>query len=204
MGRSYYPTSDSAQSAWAGNYKAKIVDVADALGLTHEQVDKQKTDCDKIIGGISNVSVKRADLKEAIGNRNEIIATNGGSLRADISNIKTLPGYTVGIGNALGIISASSSADYDGFKPTLTIGMFGGKVRIKFKKMETDGVNIYRKKADASEWSFLARANKSPYNQSYTLEVPGQSETWMYRAFGVVDDNEIGQPSDIVQMVYPV
>lgn len=204
MGRSYFPTSDAAQSAWAGNYKAKIADVAAALGLTHEQVDKQTADCDKIIGGISNVSVKRANLKEAIGSRNEIIATSGGSLRADISNIKTLPGYTLGIGSALGILSASTSADYATFKPTLNIGMFGGKVRIKFKKMETDGVNIYRKKIDANEWSFLARANKSPYDQGYVLEVPGQSETWQYRAFGVVDDNEIGQPSDIVQIVYLV
>jgi hypothetical protein len=54
MGRSYFPTSDAAQSAWAGNYKAKIADVASALGLTSEQVDKQTADCDKIIGGISN------------------------------------------------------------------------------------------------------------------------------------------------------
>jgi hypothetical protein len=191
MGRSYFPTSDAAQSAWAGNYKVKIADVAATLGLTHEQVDKQVADCEKIIGSISNVAAKRADLKETIGNRNEIIATNGGSLRADISNIKTLPGYTVGIGSALGIISPSSSADYATFKPILTIGMFGGKVRIKFKKMETDGVNIYRKKVDATEWSFLARANKSPYDQGYVLEVTGQPETWQYRALDMQIKNGV-------------
>ncbi len=204
MGRSYFPTSDATQSAWAGNYRAKIAEVASALGLTPEQVEKQKLECDTIMSSISNVSAKKADLKEAIGKRNEIIATNGDALRADISNIKTLPGYTVGIGNALGIISVTSSVDYAKFKPTLIIGMFGGKVRIKFKKMQTDGVNIYRKKVDATEWSFLARANKSPYDQSFVLEVSGQSEIWQYRAFGVVNDNEVGLASDIVQVVYIV
>ncbi len=202
MGRSYFPTSDAAQSAWASNYKLKIAEVASALGLTPEQAEKQIANCDKIMGGISNVSAKRADLKEAIGKRNGIIATNGEALRADISNIKTLPGYTAGIGSALGIISVSSSTDYATFKPTLIIGMFGGKVRIKFKKMDTDGVNIYRKKIDASEWSFLAKANKSPYDQSFILEVPGQTEIWQYRAYGVLNDIEIGKPSDIIQVVY--
>ncbi|WP_396171095.1 hypothetical protein [Flavobacterium sp.] len=204
MGRSYFPTADAAQTAWASNYKAKIAEVASTLGLTQEQADNQKSKCDTIMSSISNVAAKRADLKEAIGIRDEIIATNGGSLRADISNIKTLPGYNAGIGNALGIISIPSSKDYATFKPTLTIGMFGGKVRIKFKKMETDGVNIYRKKIDATEWSFLARANKSPFDQSFVLDAPGQIETWQYRAFGVVNDNEVGLPSDIVQVVYLV
>lgn len=203
MGKSYYPTSDDAQSAWAKNYKENIVNVAGTLGLTAEQVAKQVSKCDSIIGGISKVATNRASLKLSIGNRNNINATEGGSLRADISNIKTLSGYNVGIGNALGIISPSSTTDYSTFKPVLTTEMFGGKVRIRFKKMETDGINIYRKKMDGTEWLYVARANKSPYDQAYTLEVAGQPELWQYRAFGVVDDNEVGQPSDIVQAVYP-
>lgn len=201
MGKSYYPKSDAAQSAWAGNYKVQIAIVADALGLTPEQVTKQTAICDKIVDSINNTTTKRANLRAAIGNRNDINATDGGALRADISNIKTLPGYNVGIGNALGIISPTTSADYAGFKPVLTIDTFGGKVQIRFKKMETDGINIYRKKGDAADWKFVARSNKSPYYQAYTLEAAGMPELWQYRAFGAVDDNEVGQPSDIVQII---
>lgn len=203
MGKSYFPTSEAQQSAWAANYKAKIVDVAGSLGLTEEQVNRQKSNCEKLISSIDNVSVKRSDLKLAIGARNTTIATDGGSLRADISNIKTLPGYTVGIGEALQIISPSTSADYATFKPVLTAETFGSKLRLRFKKMETDGVNIYRKKTDSSEWQFVARANKSPYDQSYINTIPGQPELWQYRAFGVVNDNEIGQASAIIEVIYP-
>ena len=30
----------------------------------------------------------------------------------------------------------------------------------------------------------------------------GQPEHWEYRAFGVIDDAEIGQPSDIAEIVF--
>lgn len=202
MGRSYFPNSDAKQSVWAANYMQQIESVAGQLGLTEEQVNKQKANCDKMINSISNVANGRSNLGSAIGIRNKTIATEGGSLRADISNIKTLPGYTEAIGRTLGIITNSPSVDFATFKPKMIIEMYGGLIRIKFKKLDTDGLNIYRRKKGTVDWIYLTRANKSPYDQNFVLEIPGQPELWEYRAFGVVDDNEVGVASDVVEVIY--
>ena len=53
-----------------------------------------------------------------------------------------------------------------------------------------------------STWHFLARDTKSPYDDHIILAVANQPEHWEYRAFGVVDDNEIGMASDIVSVVF--
>jgi hypothetical protein len=34
------------------------------------------------------------------------------------------------------------------------------------------------------------------------LATPGQPEHWEYRAFGVLNDNEIGVASDIVETIF--
>jgi hypothetical protein len=105
----------------------------------------------------------------------------------------------------LGVVSTNPIADFATFKPVILVESYGGgMLRIRFKKMETDGINIYRRKKNTVDWFYLARANKSPYDQTFTLEVAGQPELWEYRAFGVVDDMEIGLSSDIVQVVYAV
>ena len=75
-------------------------------------------------------------------------------------------------------------------------------VRIKFKKLGVDGINLYHRKKGTTSWLFLARATKNPFDDQIVLATAGQPEHWEYRAFGVIDDAEIGQPSDIVEMVY--
>jgi len=48
----------------------------------------------------------------------------------------------------------------------------------------------------------VARHSKFPFDDDSPLAVSGTPETREYRAVGVVDDEEIGQPSDIVSVVY--
>ena len=92
--------------------------------------------------------------------------------------------------------------DKASYKAILTAEMFAGFVRLKFKKAGTDGVNIYHRKKRDATWHFLARDTKSPYDDHIVLVTPGQPEHWEYRAYGVIDDSEIGQPSDIVEVVF--
>jgi hypothetical protein len=48
----------------------------------------------------------------------------------------------------------------------------------------------------------LARDSKSPYDDDIILAVVNLPEHWEYKAFGVINDDEIGQASDIVEVVF--
>ncbi len=60
-----------------------------------------------------------------------------------------------------------------------------------------DGVRIYHRLRGAQAWSFVAYDTRSPYVDE--AEAAGTHE---YMAYGVVADEQIGQLSDIVSVVY--
>jgi hypothetical protein len=204
MARSYFPVTDATLSVWATNYREKIGNYATELGLTPEQVTSEQGFCDALIASVNNVSSKRGQLKSAIDGRKESLATNGGALRSEIGRHKTAANYTESMGQDLGIVSHSVAIDFANYKAKINAELFGGLVRIKFRKMNADGINLYRRKKGTSEWIYVARATKSPFDHSFSLQVSGQPEHWEYRAFGVVDDTEVGTASDIVEVIYGV
>jgi hypothetical protein len=95
-----------------------------------------------------------------------------------------------------------SRFDSENYKASITASIVAGCVRIKFVKNGVDGINIYNRPKGTAVWKFLARDTKSPYDDHIELATAGQPEHWEYRAFGVIDDAEIGQPSDIVEIVF--
>jgi hypothetical protein len=204
MSRSYFPTTDPTLSVWATNYKDKIGNYATELNLTHEQVDAERAYCDALIAAVNNVSSKRGQIKSAIDGRKATLSFEGGALRAEIGRHKANATFTDAIGQDLGIITHSVSVDFANYKAKISAELYGGMIRVKFKKMYADGVNLYRRKKGTVDWLFLARATKNPFDHSFTLLVSGQPEHWEYRAFGVVDDSEVGTASDIVEVIYGV
>ena len=119
----------------------------------------------------------------------------------EIARHKLANGYTQAIGEELGVIGTHLDFDPTTYKAKITAEIFAGFVRIKFIKKGTDGINLYHRKKGEATWIFLARDTKSPYDDHITLETPNQPEHWEYRAFGIIDDAEIGLPSDIVEVV---
>ena len=59
-----------------------------------------------------------------------------------------------------------------------------------------------RNKGDV-QWKLIAvRKRKFPFYDEAPLAVPGQPEVREYMAIGVVADEEVGQPSEIKEVVY--
>jgi len=202
MAKSFFPTSDAELSAWAANYKNKIVTKGPELGMTQEQIDAEVKLCDQIIDAIADLDNKKAMAKAALGTRNTVVNTKGKILKTNIARHKTAENYTTGIGNDLRIISPTSDVDLSTYKPKLKAEHFGNNVRIKFVKKGVEGINLYRQKKGATDWDFVSRVTKSPFDQGITLENPGQPEHWNYQALGVVNDHEVGLPSDIVEIIF--
>jgi hypothetical protein len=202
MNQSYLPKKDSELLVWLENYKEKIVTDGPTLGLSPTQVTDQQKFCETMQNAIVQVNTKKEELKSAVSAKNSAAETQLGSLRLAIANIKTLPNYTDAIGNELGVVGTHNDLDETTYKAEISVELFGGFVRIKFKKKGADGVNIYHRLKGSPNWVFLARDTKSPYDDHIVLTVPNQPEHWEYMAYGVLDDAQIGQPSDIVEVVY--
>ena len=198
----FIPRSESEQAIWAGNFKTNLVTQGAAVGLTAPQITALGTSSTNIITAINNVESKRTALNEAVAQKETVKKNDFKFIRENVAKIKTNAGYTPAIGQSLGIIGSSVGFDADNYKATITASKFAGFVRIKFTKNGVDGINIYNRMKGTAVWKFLARDTKSPYDDHIVLENAGQPEHWEYRAFGVIDDAEIGQPSDIVEIVF--
>lgn len=69
-------------------------------------------------------------------------------------------------------------------------------------KSTTSGINLDSRIKGQSAWKFVARDTISPYDDHTPLAVPGTAEVREYQAFGVLSDEQIGQPSDIVSVTF--
>ena len=202
MNQAYYPASNAAALVWLNNYKTQIAVQGPLVGLTAAQVSAEQASVQKIIDGIIDIEAKKQAYSASVGAFKTIETNFLAPLKTEIARYKTSATYTPAIGQILGVIGTATSVDSANYKCKFTAEHFGGFIRIKFVKAGVDGVNIYHRQKGQIEWKFLARDTKSPYDDHITLQTPGQPEHWEYQLFGVIDDEEIGLASDIVEVVY--
>ncbi len=200
--KDYFPRSNAEQVTWLTNFSSKIAISGASLGLTATEISELQTNCSSLITAINTVETLKTSLKSATAAKEIAVQTEAGNIRTNVARFKTAASYTPTIGQDLGVVGTSTALDFATYKAKLTVENFAGYVRLKFTKKGTDGVNIYHRKMGESTWHFLARDTKSPYDDHIVLAVANQPEHWEYRAFGVVDDNEIGMASDIVSVVF--
>lgn len=198
----YFPRKDADLLLWAQNYKTKIATVGVSLGLTPADITNEQTLCDEVITSINVVQTAKSAAASAVKTKDDVLQKSGGELRINIGRHKKAVTYTAAFGQELNIVSSANNIDIANFKAKISAELFAGYVRIKFSKQGADGINLYHRKKGEAQWKFLARDTKSPYDDHIALAVAGQPEHWEYRAFGVVYDDEIGQASDIVEVVF--
>lgn len=198
----FIPRAESEQLVWLGNFKTNLVIQGSAVGLTAPQITALTGSCDNIITTVGTAATKRTAFNEAVSTKVTVKNTELKSIRVAVNRMKTHAGYTPAIGKSLQIIGTSLDLDIQNYKPEITAEPFAGYIRIKFVKRGVDGINIYHRKKGEGNWNFLARDTKSPYDDHIELATEGQPEHWEYRAFGVIDDSEIGQPSKIIEIVF--
>lgn len=113
--------------------------------------------------------------------------------------IKSAKNYTPGIGENLGIEAPKTIPDYSTYKPVFKLKLTAGQVLILWKKLQAQGVNIY-KKIDSGTWYKLDFDGTPNYLDTSASPPAGTSQTWSYKLRYVKGDIEIGNPSDIVSI----
>lgn len=198
----FIPPADDAKIIWLTNLRDTIDAHATTLGITAARVTQIKAWCNDLIAQINATNTaKQAWLAAAATKATQQTASLGG-LRGEINQWKANPACTDAIEAALKIVGSGSDFDPDTFKAEITAEVISGHVRIKFKKGQTHGINLYSRLKGQSAWKFVSRDTNSPYDDFTALAVAGTPEVREYQAYGVLNDEQIGLASDIVSVTF--
>jgi hypothetical protein len=125
------------------------------------------------------------------------------TIRQGVKRAKTSAGYTPGLGQKLGWARTDNNVDPTSSQPIITLSALPGKVRIDGRKPGFEAVNLYLRRKGEADWTLVSiRKRKFPLYDDTPLAQPNVPEVREYRAVGVVSDEETGQPSVAVEIVF--
>lgn len=199
----FYPRRDAEQVAWLKNFRAKIEGHGKTLGLSATRVKEVTARVDALIDSFEQKDRAAASYQAALAAHNDLESRIVNELRADIRELKANRLCSDAIKADLQISAGGDGGgSLSDARPSFTAEAQAGFVRLRFKKLGFDGVNVYTRRRGESAWRFLARDTNSPYDDHSALEQPGTPEVREYRLVGVVKDQEQGQPTDAVTVTF--
>ena len=201
--KDYIPDSAQALVNWTTNYLAEIEAIATRIGWSAAQVTALKARLTTLKDAAQAVLDKQNDLDIATGQLEQVKGGEVPEIRRDTNNLKSTRGFNDGDGRTLGVLTASGEFDPDGCKPPLSAVSKPGRVELTAKKNGADAINLYsRIKGQAAFKLLAAKRSRFPFDDTTPPVTTGQPEEREYQAIGVLGDDEIGQPSDIVSAIF--
>lgn len=200
--KDYFPYKDAELLLWINNFRNKFRLYGTDYGLLAAEIADLEQQCTAMEQSILDAAAQKDMLAKSIAVKKAQKAIFSAKARKSANRIKAHQNYTLGIGHELGIITPAMTFDKKSYKPVLSIKIVGRILRVKYQKKGVDSVNIYRRRKGEVTWQLVARSTRSPYEHRIQLENPAIPEHWEYRAVGVIKDEEIGQPSDIVEVIF--
>lgn len=196
----YMPRRDGDLDKWEDNFKAKLTTHGPTVGLLPEEI----AGSEEVIVAHKASFLEVVTIKETA--RSKVAANNAKKnamrdyIRPMVQRIKNHPRYTEEIGKDLGIIGAASTVDYSTAKPVLKVVKGAGGVTIDFNKSEFDGIKIYSRRGNETEFSFLANDTNPPYLDTRTNLNSADAELREYYAVYYLNDDPIGLESEVYKI----
>lgn len=218
----YLPNDDNGKAAWLNNLSAKLPAYQAALGLTAADAASVTADAAFFAYALNAQIQVAAYSQQWTAYKNSArngsgpalglapVAPNPGNAPAEVApgifgratalvaRIKTAPGYTESIGQALQIIGADQTVDVNSMKPVLTAELDAGQVVIGWTKQGMDGIEIQADRGTG--FVFLAIDTIPDYTDTAPMPAAGQSALWKYKAIYLQADQRAGQWSDVVSI----
>jgi hypothetical protein len=223
MSKSYYlPSDDNGKAVWLNNLSGKLPTYQAAAGLTAADAASVTADAAFFTYAL-NAQIQIAAYaqqwtayKNSARNGNapalglapvapnlsiapaEVAPGIFGRATALVARIKTAPGYTDSIGQALQLIGADNPVDPTTLKPVLDVELDAGQVDISWTKQGMDGLEIWVDRGTG--FVFLAIDTIPNYTDTAPMPAVGQSALWKYKAIYRQGDDRVGQWSDVVSI----
>ena len=200
----YVPQSYPNLNTWCALQATELTAaLATTIGMTAAERAAHLAAAATIKAAVAPIVDLMQQLEELTANFPVILDAQMPILRASIKRAKTNPACTPAIQLQLDWVGAAHTPHPGTSRPLIDAEAQRGRVKISGKKPGFEAVNIYSRKKGDVEWKLIAvRKRKFPYYDEAPLAVPGTPEVREYMAIGVVADEEIGQPSEIKEVVY--
>ena len=184
---------------WHDLFLAGMQAVGASLGFTAPEIAQVGTYNTALhTKGDAQASAEVAS-KQATQERNDAWTTVDTRSRNFAKRAKLSGAYTEAIGAQLGIVGPEGGFNPATAKPTLKgVAQPDGIVELDFSKEGSDRVNLYCQRNGDSDFVFLARDTSSPYVDNRPLLVAAKPEVRRYRCRYILNDQEVGLPSDEV------
>ncbi|MEZ4877163.1 MAG: hypothetical protein R2805_06405 [Flavobacterium sp.] len=108
--------------------------------------------------------------------------------------------YTDAIGRELNLSGSGTEFNPEEYKPVSRL-LLRWRCGGEFKNWACKELISTNAKKGKETWELISRATRSPYVFQPKLEETTKPEQWEFRAYGVIKDDEIGQPSNILELL---
>ena len=177
--------------------------LATTIGMTAAERTTYLATVTTLLTPVTSIVALMDQLEQETADFHPLRETLLPSIRAAMKRAKTSPTCTPAIQLELDWVGDVQNTDPNTARPTLTAEAQRGRVKIDGRKPGFEAVNIYSRKKGDVQWKLIAvRKRKFPYFDEAPLTTPNQPEVREYMAIGVVNDEEVGQPSEIIEVVY--
>ena len=214
--KSYYPSTTGAMLPFLQNICAKAPNYVVSLGITGPEQSFLNLMCSlwNALTDFQNRAKRFAEewtsLREAcfVGPPNApapawpvwtgpatppvgLTTGCGIRLRAIVRRWKSAPGYTLAIGDDLGIVGSEINLDPDSAQPDLRVTLVAGHPQISASPQMFDAVEIEVNRG--SGFTLLDITTGSPVVDTHPLPPAGQSGVWTYRGILRQNNARVGQ-----------
>ena len=192
--KDYIPGKKAEFKFWLNNFAGKVKKLGGNHGISDKEIKLLLELAAEFDSTVQEENHMLNQLRAQYA-KTRAIRKKSERLSRDIAQrIKYSMNYTSANGKEFDIIGAETSFDKDNFKPKIKLRKVSGGVEISFIKSQSEGINIYRKKEGEGDWEFIAYDLFSPYIDTKDMD---KHVNYEYMAIAVINDKEIGGPSQV-------
>lgn len=199
MAATYFPRSDSGLLIWLGNFQNTLATQAKALSVNAAEIKPALDGAKDLSAAIQVDEQKYAEWQAAVAYTADLKKQALPEIQRIVDRLRVAPGFTDEHAKAMMAVPPRQKtwalADH---KPSIRGSFAGGKVRLQWTRGPLDGIHVYGRKQGETAWQLLGRDNRPPYDDPRPLLPNTSVEVREYRVIGVIEDEEVGQPSDII------
>lgn len=223
---SYLPSSDSDRVLWLNQFSAKLSTYQTTFAITNTDLQSVQKDAamfayimglqDMAKQTLQNITAYKSLLKKSMVNQtNNTLpqmpstptapaAVNPGILDRIgnlVQRIKHHGNYTEAIGQDLNIIAPVSNIDITHLEPDIKVRLEGGRPVLKWKKGDTDALDLYVDRGDGAGFTKIERILQPTYVDTFSLTGTSVLAEWKYKGIYVIADQQVGEMSSVVSVV---
>jgi hypothetical protein len=222
MAKAYYlPPDDATRCTWLNNFATKLPTYAATIGVTPDEAASAAADnlfcayvCDARNqfnqfakdwtayknGARSGPTMGDMPTPPTLAAAPAMVEPNiFGRITALVARIKAHPGYTEAIGQDLAIVGGEQTVDLDAMKPVLKLSLQAGHPNVGWKKAGMGSLEILVDRGNGV-FAYLATDTVPDYLDTAALPAAGTSAVWKYKAIYRLNDEQVGQWSDVASL----